>query len=337
MKKVSAIVVNWNGKAVLVDCLESLLKQDYPGLEIIVSDNGSADGSNECVRERFPSVKLLENGRNLGFGPAVNRALSAATGDYFIFLNNDLYLEPDSIRQLAGLLESDPSIGAAVPKILYYEKRDTINSFGVLVNYTGVACPNLIDCPDSDRLAPREFACGGIFMFDRSVYEATSGFDEDLFLYHEDHDLSWRIRLLGRKIVATPKAVIYHHYHFNKGTGKFYSSEKNRICLLLKNLEGETLALTAPALALVELAQWAHSAMNGWFGLKLKSYWEILGLLPAILKKRRQVQRQRRVPDREIVRLYEGTLAVGGVKHPLLDNVLSPVLNAYWNLIQRWI
>ncbi len=337
MNKVSAIIVNWNGKDVLVDCIKSLLEQDYPELEIIVSDNGSTDGSNEYVRKHFPTVRLLENGSNLGFGGAVNRGLSAARGDYLIFLNNDLYLRQDSISELAGLLDLDRRYGAAVPKILYYEKRDTVNSFGVQVNYTGIACPNLVDCRDTDSLALHETACGGIFMFRREIFETTGGFDQDLFLYHEDHDLSWQIRLLGEKIMVTPKAVIYHHYHFNKGTGKYHSSEKNRLHILLKNMETKTLFLIFPALVLVECAQLAHSLMNGWFVLKIKSYFELLALLPRILNKRRQVQRRRRVTDREIVRLYQGTLSVSGVKNPLLDNVLSPILNTYWNLIRSWV
>ena len=337
MNKVSAIIVNWNGKDVLIDCIKSLLEQDYPELEIIVSDNGSADDSAAYVREHFPSVLLLENGSNLGFGGAVNRGLALASGNYLIFLNNDLYLRQDSISELASLLDADNTIGAAVPNILYYEKRGIINSFGVLINYSGIACPNLVDCQDSDTLRSHETACGGIFMFRRETYEATGGFDEDLFLYHEDHDLSWQIRLLGKKIMVTPKAVIYHHYHFHKGKGKFHSSEKNRLHILLKNMEWTTLSLVFPALVVVEFAQLAHSLMNGWFILKIKSYFELLEILPRILQKRRQIQRRRRVGDGEITRLYQGTLAVSGVKHPLMDNILSPVLNAYWNLIRAWI
>ena len=174
-------------------------------------------------------------------------------------------------------------------------------------------------------------------MFRREFHEAEGGFDEDLFLYHEDHDLSWRLRLFGWKIMVTPKSVIYHHYHFNKGTGKYHSSEKNRLHILLKNLECRTLALISPALMMVECAQLAHSLMHGWFFLKIKSYFELLALLPRILKKRRDLQRRRRAADSEIVRLYQGTLAVSGVKNPLLDNILSPVLNAWWNIIRRWV
>ncbi|MCH8156943.1 MAG: glycosyltransferase, partial [Nitrospinae bacterium] len=88
MKKVSAIIVNWNDKDVIGDCIQSLLEQDCPEVEIIVSDNGSNDGALEFMRERFPSVRIIENGENLGFGSAVNRGFTIASGDYLLFLNS---------------------------------------------------------------------------------------------------------------------------------------------------------------------------------------------------------------------------------------------------------
>jgi len=343
MKKVSAIIVNWNGKDVLSECLQSLLQQDYEDLEIWVSDNGSEDGSQSMLKESYPSVHLLENGENLGFGSAVNRALEKAAGDYFLFLNNDLELKPDCVGQLVDLLESDKKIGAAIPKILYHRDAQEpgsstmINSFGVLVNYTGVAYPNLIGQQDRDDLSATETACGGIFMFSREVYERVGGFDEDLFLYHEDHDLSWRIRLAGWKLMVTPKSVCYHHYHFNKGVHKFYRSEKSRLYILLKNMECKTLVLIFPALVVVELAQIVHALMHGWLGLKIKSYFEILGKFLQITRKRRQIESFRKVSDKEISRLYQGAMAVSGMKNPLMGYVLSPLLNAYWKLIRGWI
>ena len=345
MKKVSAIVVNWNGKDVLSGCLQSLLKQNYKNLEIWVSDNGSEDGSQAMVREFYPAVRLLENGENLGFGSAVNRALEKAEGNYFLFLNNDLELAPDCVGQLVDLLESDQRIGAAIPKILYHpddrgsslNNSAKINSFGVLVNYTGIACPNLVDQQDKDDLPLTETACGGIFMLRREVYEQVGGFDEDLFLYHEDHDLSWRIRLGGWKLMVTPKSVCYHHYNFNKGVHKFYRSEKNRLHILFKNMERKTLILIFPALVVIELAQIVHALMYGWLGLKLKSYFEILGQFPKIVRKRRKIRSFRKVSDKEITRLYQGTIAVSGMKNPLMDYVLSPLLSAYWKLIRGWI
>ncbi len=337
MKKVTAIIVNWNDKDVISECIQSLLDQDQPEIDIIVSDNGSNDGSVDSIREQFPSVQVIENGENLGFGSAVNRGFSVAIGDYLIFLNSDLVLDPKCIAALAQLLDSDSSIGGAIPKILYIDRRDTINSLGVLVNYTGVAYPNLLGKKDPGPMDNFESACGGIFMLKREVYEEVGGFDEDLFLYHEDHDLSWRIRLAGWKLTVASNAVMYHHYHFSKGVRKFYFSEKNRLCLLLKNMEFKTLALVSPALILVELSQWVHAATNGWFFLKIKSYFEIPYLLPRILAKRKKLKGLRKIPDSKIVCLYQGTLAVSGVKNPLLTHVLSPLLNTYWKLIRNLI
>ena len=137
--------------------------------------------------------------------------------------------------------------------------------------------------------------------------------------------------------MVTPAAQIYHHYHFHKGSFKYYSSEKNRLHLLLKNMEWKTLVLSAPALVLVEVAQLVHSIMNGWFLQKVKSWFEILGLLPHILEKRRQLQLHRNVDDAEIVRLYQGELKISGIQNPLLENFLSPVLEFYWKIIQRLI
>ncbi len=345
MKKISAIVVNWNGKDVLSGCLRSLLDQDYDDLEILVVDNGSEDGSQTHVLNEFPSVKLIENRENLGFGSAVNKGFQEAKGDYFIFLNNDLALQSDCIRQLGALLDSDPTVGAAIPKILYYSTTENdsskeearINSYGVLVNYTGVACPNMIDQLDQPGLPLTESACGGIFMLPREVYEKVGGFDEDLFLYHEDHDLSWRIRMMGWRLMVTPDSICSHHYNFNKGVLKFYQSEKNRLHILLKNFESKTLWLIAPAVLLVEASQIVHSLFHGWFFMKLKSYCEIAANFLKISRKRRKIQSTRKVADKEIVKLYQETIAVTGLNNPLVDYLLNPILKLYWFCIRGWI
>ena len=345
MKKISAIVVNWNGRDVLYGCLRSLLDQDYQNVEILVVDNGSEDGSQAMVKNEFPAVRLVENDANLGFGPAVNKGFEKAEGDYLLFLNNDLALQPDCLRQLAELLDSDSTVGAAIPKILYYSSSDKdaskkaarINSYGVLVNYTGIACPNLIDQLDQPDLSLTESACGGIFMFSREVYKKVGGFDDDLFLYHEDHDLSWRIRMMGWKLMVVPDSVCYHHYNFNKGVLKFYRSEKNRLHILLKNFECKTLCLIAPAIVLVEISQIVHALFNGWFFLKLKSYWEIASQSIIISRKRRYIQATRKVPDKEIVRLHQDVIAVTGLKNPLVDYFLNPILKLYWICIRGFI
>jgi len=336
-QKISAVVVNWNDKETLRLCLTSLQKQDHSDLEIIVSDNGSTDGSQEMTRKEFPDVLLIENNANLGFGTAVNRGFERASGDHLIFLNNDLEFAPESFRALLTQLQENPGLGGVVPKILYSQKPEIINSYSVNIHYTGIACPYLVDQHDRDDLEPHETACGGIFLMSREMYEDIGGFDEGLFLYHEDHDLSWRGRLAGWHLATCPSAIFYHRYHFNKGTMKYYHSEKNRLYLLLKNHELKTLLLLLPALIMTELAQWAHSLLHGWFVLKAKSYSDLFERLPQILVKRRAVQSHRKVPDREIVRLYQADLAVSGVQSFILKRLLNPLYRTYWKLIFRWI
>ena len=337
MKKVTAIIVNWNDKDVIVECIQSILDQNRNKIDIIISDNGSKDDSVEFIRKRFPSIKIIENGKNLGFGSAINRGLGLAKGDYLLFLNSDLKLHSKCVGELAKVLENDSNVGGTIPKILHIDQQNIINSLGVLINYTGIAYPNLLGQKDPGYQEPFESACGGIFMLKREVYETVGGFDEDLFLYHEDHDLSWRIRLAGWHLKVIPQAIMCHHYKFNKGILKYYSSEKNRLHILLKNMEVKTLALISPALIIVEFSQWFHAAINKWFLLKMKSYFEILILLPSILTKRKKQKYLRKVPDKEITRIYQGTLAVSGMDNSLLTNLLSPALNTYWKIIRHLI
>ncbi len=335
-KLVSVIVVNWNGKEHLEDCFASLKKQTYASLELLLVDNASVDGSVEYVKGCFPMVNVLVNPENRGFGPAVNRGVEQAKGEYVLFLNNDLFLDEQCIEKMVTMIE-DEKVGAVVPKILYFNNRNRVNSFGNLINYLGLACPKYIDEEDKTNMQVEETACGGIFLIGKNLFKEVGGFDQEFFMYHEDHDLSWRIRLLGKKLMVNPEAVMYHKYHFSKNPKKFYYSEKNRLHLLLKNYQLKTLFLIFPALVLVELAELCFALTHRWFILKIKSYFEIVLLLPSILKKRRVIQSLRRVDDREITRLFVGPLRIGGLKNVLLDRGLSPVLHFYWKLVRNSI
>ena len=114
--KVSIVILNWNGKEHLEDCLASLKKQTYASLELLLVDNASVDGSVEYVEGCFPMVNVLVNPENRGFGPAVNRGVEQAKGEYVLFLNNDLFLDEQCIEKMVTMIE-DEKVGAVVPKI----------------------------------------------------------------------------------------------------------------------------------------------------------------------------------------------------------------------------
>ena len=125
MKSVSAIVVNWNDRKATAECVRSLQSQDHESVEIIVCDNGSYDGSASLLKQEFPDVRVIELEENLGFGPAVNQGLTVATGEHLVFLNNDLVLAPDCLRQMSQALEGDRDIIFNLFKKIALDERHT--------------------------------------------------------------------------------------------------------------------------------------------------------------------------------------------------------------------
>lgn len=333
---ISAIIVNWNGKQFLDDCIISLLKQTYKKCEIILVDNASTDGSISYVKRKYPKVKIIRNNKNVGFGGAVNIGIKHADGDYIIFLNNDLYLEKNCIKNLLNPLENGVK-GATVPKVLFFHQRNKINSYGNIVNFLGFAMPKYINQNEKIATKEEETACGGLLLVKKDIIEEVGLFDENFFLYHEDHDLSWRLRLYGYEILVIPEAKIYHKYTFSKNLDKFYHSEKNRLQLLLKNYSFNTILLLLPAIIFIELAEMFHSILNGWYKKKIISYLEIYRNLPNLLKKRVVVQRNRKVKDSEIVKLFVGYLKFEYINSIFLEKIISPILNFYWHIIKRFI
>ena len=130
-RKASIIVLNWNGKRYLEECLHALFTQTYSPYEIILVDNGSHDGSVDFVAERFPAVRIIENGENLGFAAGNNVAIRVARGDYIVTLNNDTRAEPDWLEELVKVVETDPKIGMCASKMLFYYHTGILNSTGI--------------------------------------------------------------------------------------------------------------------------------------------------------------------------------------------------------------
>ncbi len=336
--QVSAIVVNYNGGAYLDDCLSSLLRQSHVNLEVILVDNVSTDGSVEHVRDKFPEVRVIENERNIGYGAAVNRGVALSKSSYIIPLSYDLRLDEYCISELVRLVNQE-GVGAAQAKLLDAFQPGLINYYGHVLNFLGMACCGHINEPDRADLKEEEIPAGNHVLVRRGLFERLGGFDENIFLYQEDTDLCWRIRLLGKKIMISPRAVMYHKYDFWRNPNKFYHSEKARAIMLMKNYSLSTLLLIAPAAFLLEAAEFVHALMYRWFWRKVKSYGEIVVSLPSIIKKRRLVQRDRVVNDRQIVSLFIGPVRLtdGSVTDQelgLIDWLLNPVVASYWRLVK---
>ena len=204
-------IPNLDGRDRLVPLLESLRGQTRPAA-VAIADNGSTDGSLELLADEFPEVAVVEIGENIGFGPALNRAIAEQPGDPIVLLNNDVVCEP---RFLEALLE--PAAGGAemVAGVLLTERDPgLIDSAGVIADRTLMG----FDYLNGERREAAETApaplgpTGGAAIFSRSAFEAVGGFDERILLYYEDIYLALRLRAAGARCEPAPGAAAVHAY-----------------------------------------------------------------------------------------------------------------------------
>lgn len=317
---VSAVVVNWNGRAHLETCLGSLLDQTLDGVEVILVDNGSTDGSLDLVRERFgETVRILANSTNLGYGRALNIGMRAARGRYLFVLNNDTQVAPGCLAALAAAADRHPSTGSFAPKILSFDDPSCIDGIGLLLYPDGSARARgrlERDSGQYDREEEVLMASGCAMLLRRAMLADIGGFDEDLFAYCEDTDLGLRARLAGWHCRAVPAAVVYHKY---SATTSAYSPEKaflverNRFWVALKCLPAPLLFASPFFTALRFGAQaWGTLARRGAAGrfaaqhsparlaaVLVRALLAGVAGIPATLHKRRAVQAARRIAAAE--------------------------------------
>lgn len=202
---ISVIIVSYNTADLTAACLESVFASQQVNYEIFVVDNASKDGSAEIIRKKFPSVRLVANETNRGFGAANNQALHECTGRYVIFLNPDTTVEPESFYTMVTFMESHPKTGLAGPKVF---NPDGTRQDSVSYRYPG----HRYGVADLGSL-PGNIACvlGACQIASASLLHEIGGFDEDFFLYGEDQDLCLRVRKRGFEIGFIDDAVIMHH------------------------------------------------------------------------------------------------------------------------------
>ncbi len=305
--KVSIIIVNWNGQRYLAPCLESVLAQTYPDLEVVLVDNGSSDGSVELARARFPGVRLIENERNLGFATGNNQAIRATRSEFVATLNNDTRVEPGWLAALVTALESDPGVGMGASKMLFADQPGVINSAGIGLDRVGIAWDRLGGHPDDPAdLAPQPVfgACAGAALYRRGMLDQVGLFDEDFFMYLEDVDLAWRARLAGWRALYVPQARVYHHHSATAQEGSPFKRRllgRNKLWLVAKNYPSPHLWLYLPLILLYDLAAAGYAVWH------FRDLSPILGRLaawvglPRALAKRRRVQRLRTVSASQAV------------------------------------
>jgi len=320
---VRVVVVNFNGGDAVLRCVDALGALDTRHeVEIVVVDNASGDGSTEALRAR-PGVAVWPTGENLGF-VANNLALADLRAvDYVALVNNDAFVESDWLDPLVEALETDTRLGAVQSKILFDGRRtadglDVINNVGGVVLADGSGADRGFDEPDRGQYdQPDEvFAwCGGGVLLRPSYLADVGLFDERLFLYYEDTDLSWRGRALGWRYRLEPRSVVRHLHAASSGEASpvfRYYNERNRLVVLVKNAPAalaQRAALRHPLSTLSYLRQAVRDAVRqrrrpdlGLVAVRLRAYGGFLRLLPAALAARRRLAHRRTVSEAEVSR-----------------------------------
>lgn len=264
---ISVVVLNWNGRQFLEQCLASLMGQTYKPLEIIVSDNASTDGSVALVNESFPEVKMIVNNRNLGFGGGSNVGILASRGRYIMVLNNDTRLTPTCVEELRRSIEKDERYGACAAKILLEFEDNLIDAAGIVVCLDGLSIGRgRLEAGDRyNEEAEVFFASGCACLYRREMLDDIGLYDEDFFAYAEDTDIGWRARLAGWKCIYNPKAVVYHLHSATSGAYspmKAFLVERNRIWVAIKNFP-LSLIVIGQSYALWRYVFQAYGAFSG--------------------------------------------------------------------------
>jgi GT2 family glycosyltransferase len=324
-KLVSVVIVNWNGRHLLGECLESLLAQHVAGLEIILVDNGSLDGSAELVRERYPEVRVVSLPENRGFAAGNNAGIQIATGKYIALLNNDTRVDPSWMKNLLAEAEDDPrSVGMWASKILTYDNPDIIDNVGLLMYPDGLGRGKgrlEKDEGQYDQTGEAFFPSGCAGFYRREMLDEIGLLDEEFFAYADDVDLGLRARLADWQCIYVPSAKVYHKYSASSSAHSSFKAflvERNRIWVLLKYYPMEMI-LISPFWTLARLLVHLFGALAGKgasgrfreeqsifyaMAILLKAWYAALKSFPTIIRQRRTLSKLRRIGRRELYRLF---------------------------------
>jgi GT2 family glycosyltransferase len=313
--QVDVVIPTFNGRELLVQCLDALSQQSASGFRVIVVDDCSTDDTVPTIHCRFPDVTIIRFDRNRGFAAAANAGIAASESEFVALLNNDAIPTPEWLAEISAALERHPRAAAATSKIMLASEPNRIHSAGDTYSRGGVAGNRGVWQVDSGQFDVEEEvfgACAAAALYRRSALDAAARidgavFDPDFGMYCEDVDLNWRLRLIGYSIIYAPAAVVYHHLSATGGGPlASYHVARNNVGVIAKNLSRRVIAKNAWRIAL-ELVQSFAGAL--WHIREPAARARLRGLLigPAFAfrmrHKRRRIQASRTIPDNEIERL----------------------------------
>lgn len=249
-KRIAIVILNWNGKQLMETFLPSVVAHTpCEQADIIVADNGSTDDSIAMLQERFPTVGIIRFDHNYGFAEGYNQALQRIQHEYCVLLNSDVEVTPGWLEAPVAMLDADPQIAAAQPKIRAARNKDYFEyagaSGGFMDRYGYPYCRGRVlhvvekDRGQYDTPADLLWATGACLFIRTEIYKKAGGLDATFFAHQEEIDLCWRLRARGYRVVCTPQSVVYHVGGATLNTEsprKTFLNFRNNLLMLYKNL-----------------------------------------------------------------------------------------------------
>lgn len=318
--KVSAVIVNYDGKQYVDKCVSSIFESGFTDLEVIVVDNGSTDGSVEYLKEKYRSyaerLKVVALDKNYGPSYARNEGVKVAEGTYIGFLDNDTEVEKNWAESAIAEFEKDEKVGIIQCKLILSKEREKLDYVGEYIGQNGFlvqrARAGEIDRGQYDQKVEILAAKSAGMFIRKDVFDKIGGFDPDYFIYVEETDLGWRSWLAGYKAIFLPESIVYHEFgtstvilgkNKNNYNAKFHGC-KNYILTLLKNLERKNLLTILPRHIFLWIGLAWYALIAKWDARAFlwihKGIWWNLIALRKNLKKRRAVQKKRVISDHDL-------------------------------------
>jgi len=306
---VSIIIVNWNGMRFLHNCLGSLSKVKYKNTEILFVDNASKDDSVAFVKNNYPDIKIIANSKNLGYAGGHEEAFRKAKGELILVLSTDTIVEENLLSELVKAIYSEKNIGAVMPKLLMYPRKDLIDSIGSFFLASGIIYHI---GRDKDQAKPQYnkpveifSAKGACILFKKNVLAKTGLFDKDYFAYFEETDLCHRIWLSGNKVIYWPRTSVCH---MQGGASRqmvssfiLYHSYKNILCTYIKNLSLKYLIRVLPLTLIIYQCGFLVFLFTGKFrnawAFQKAIFWNISNMRSTLMKRKFVQNKIRKVSD----------------------------------------
>ncbi|KKQ27283.1 MAG: hypothetical protein US42_C0011G0021 [Candidatus Magasanikbacteria bacterium GW2011_GWC2_37_14] len=356
--KIAIVYLSFHCEPYIDDVVSSLKKLTYPRdkVEFIVVDNPhpTYGPSVRYLEENvlpmsgteIPHVTLLAQKENLGFAGGNNEGITWALNngfDYVYFHNNDGFMAATCLEPLVEAMEQDQTIGVAQSLMLLHPETELVNSTGNSFQYLGFGFCGDYKAKAKELILPSVveigYASGAALLMRVNLLKQYGLWDHDFFLYHEDLEYSFRLKILGFKSVLVKDSVFYHKYQFSRSIEKFYWMERNRYGTMLMFFRWPTLLLLLPMAIILEFGLWLFAFKGGWWKERVKvyQYWLKTSSWQLWLGKRKNIQSLRKVSDRDLLKT-----AVSGIyfqeksmENPLLKYLGNPLMTLYYWVVVK--